>query len=93
MNNSFSKETSERIKALINKDWGIGRIFNYLRKKKSHERTSNLGLLRSILYTFNKIGKLPSVKKINYHFRTKIPKDEYAGSKKWEILKDLHDPR
>jgi hypothetical protein len=74
------------------KDFGIGRIFNHLRELQMCEYLSDLAILRFILYELQKIGKLPSKSKIGHHFRTKISKDDWEGSSKSEILKDLYNP-
>lgn len=73
-----------------NKGWGLGRIFNHMRKMNAFIYMSDLGILRSILFDLKKLRKLPSKEKIKHHFRTKVPKDDYCKENKGEVLKDLY---
>lgn len=90
--NSLSGSLSEKVIRMANKDFGVGRIFNHLRKMQACEYLSDLAILRLVLYEFQKLGKLPSKRKIGNHFRTKIPKEDWEGSSKSEVLRDLYDP-
>ncbi len=74
------------------KGFGIGRIFNRLRKMRVCECLSDLAILRLILYELQGLERLPSRSKILHHFRTKIPKEDWRGVLKTEILSDLCNP-
>jgi len=90
---SLSAELSAKINSKIKKGWGVGRMFTYIRGLVICERMTDLGILRVILYQMREAGKMPSKEKIQYHFRTKVSKEDWAGSSKGEILRDLYDPR
>ena len=90
--NTLSQEISESIKQKVGKGHGAGRIFNHLKKQEKCRSLSELGILRIVLAVMAELGKLPSKDKINYHFRTKVPKDNYDSELKGEILRDLQNP-
>jgi hypothetical protein len=89
---SLSQEISESIKQKVEKGHGVGRIFNHLKKQEKCRSLSELGLLRIVLAVLAELGKLPPKNKINYHFRTKVPRDNYDSEVKGEILRDLQNP-
>jgi hypothetical protein len=89
---TLSQEISESIKRKVEKGHGVGRIFNHLKKQEKFRALSELGILRIVLAVLAKLGKLPPNNKINYHFRTKVPKDNYDSEVKGEILRDLQNP-
>lgn len=88
--NSVSYYLKKIVQDKTKKGWGVGRIFNHIRKMKSFEYMSDLGILRSILFDLKKLGKLPSKEKIKHHFRTKVSKDDYCKENKGEVLTDLY---
>ena len=90
--NSLSGSLSEKIVRMKEKGFGIGRTFNHLRSLDACEYLSNLAILRIILYELQKVGEFPSKNKIGHHFRTKVSKDDWQGSSKSEVLKDLYNP-
>jgi hypothetical protein len=90
--NTLSQEISESIKQKAGKGHGVGRIFNHLKKQEKCRSLSELGILRIVLTVMAELGKLPPKSKINYHFRTKVPKDNYDPEVKGEILRDLQNP-
>lgn len=77
---------------MCSKGFGLGRMFNHLRKMRTCENLSDIAIFRLILNNMRTLGKLPSRNKIGHHFRKKISKDDWDGSPKGEILKDLNDP-
>jgi len=90
---SLSAELSAKINSKIKKGWGVGRMFTYVRKLELCSGMTNLGIYRHILCQFKELDKMPSKEKIKYHFRTKVLKEDWDGSSKGEILRDLYDPR
>ena len=89
---TLSEEISTKINRCSKKSWGVSRIFNHLKKLDSCKDQVNLGLLRFILLEFQRAGKSPSKEMVRYFFRTKVPKNEWEGSNKKEILADLYNP-
>ncbi len=91
-NNTLSGELSEKIRSMANKSYGLGRIFNHLRKLKSCEQISDLGIFRLALCELKNSERLPSKNKIRYHFRNKVSKADWEGTSKNEVLEDLYNP-
>lgn len=93
MENKTTK--SYQLKRLVekktNKGWGLGRIFNHIRKMKTFEDMSDLGILRTTLFELKRLEMLPSKEKIKHHFRTKVSKDDYCKENKGEALEDLYN--
>jgi len=91
--NTLNYQLSEKVRNMAKKDYGLGRIFNHLRKMELCKNLSDLAILRLSLFELKKLEKMPSNLKIKHHFRTKVAKEEWLGSSKKELLKDLYDPR
>jgi len=89
-NNSLAPELSSIIKKLINRNHGIGSIFNYLRKLKFTRDIPNLGLFRLIVVEYGKSNKKLTKKSINYHFNSRVSKTDYNKLNKQKVLNDLH---
>lgn len=87
----LSLQLSSTIQKRIKANWKLGRIFNHIRKMKTFENMSDLGILRSTLFELKKLNKLPSREQTKHHFRTKVSKDNYLKEDKREILSDLYN--
>lgn len=90
---SVSGALSVIVRKLINKNQGLGRVFGYARKLKEFNYIPDIGLFRFIVIEFRSLGKKLDNKSINYHFNTRVSKDDYEGVSKREIFKDLYNSR
>lgn len=90
--NTLSSELSEKVRSMSGRSYGLGRIFNHLRKLKSCEYISDLGIFRLALCELKNLERLPSKNKIRYHFKNKISKEDWEGVAKGQILEDLYNP-
>lgn len=88
---SISGALSEIVKKMIKKNYGLGRIFGYIRKLEKFSAFSDIGIFRFIVMEFRSFGKNLSKKSINYHFNSRVDKDDYVGVRKSEIFKDLYN--
>jgi len=89
----MSKNANDQIeiaRRLINKNYGLGRIFKYLRSLKNYQLVSDICLFRMIVMEVTQSSRKISIKSINYHFNKNVSKEDYDGSKKIEILHDLY---
>lgn len=90
-NNTLSFELSEKVRNMAGRNFGLGRIFNHLRKMKFCEQMSDLGILRLALCELKNLKKLPSKNKIRHHFRSRVDKKDWDGVSKGKILEDLYN--
>ena len=89
---NLSKKLTKKVKRLARRGWGVSRIFNHLKKLGCCKDQPKLGLLRFILVEFKQLKKSPSKEMIRHFFKTKVPKDEWEGNKKKDVLFDLYNP-
>lgn len=90
-NNTISFELSEKISNMVGRNYGLGRIFNHLRKLTVCDQMSDLSIFRLALCELKNLKKLPSKNKIRHHFRSKVDKEDWQGVSKGKILEDLYN--
>lgn len=89
---NLSNELAKKVSTMVGGGFGLGRIFNHLRKLEICRNLSDLALLRIILYELRVLGVMPSRSKVGHHFRTKVVKGDWEGASVRELMKDLNNP-
>ncbi len=90
--NSLSKFLAQATARLVEKGCGMGTIYRHIRRMECARYVTNIGILQFVAYEMHRLGALPSKKKITYHFRTNVPKNDWVGEKKKNVLHSLYKP-
>lgn len=78
------------VRRLIEKNYGLGRAFRYIRNLKNYQIISDICLFRLVVMEIKNSNRNISIKTINYHFNKNIPMEDYEGNRKVEVLHDLY---